>query len=290
MDGGLISEFVFSYSTNFVDNCLFGVSALWDSVWCSPAGFFRRENIALHTQKQFYSYVWCFFIETNLVCYQLEEPLSTPALIEFWWVPQIPEMVIPASSHDRSCLKESSQNVPTTITISESAYTGATTRTIKQHQTKKQVKTWKDERLPLHQFGLSFPTEVAAWKNSLRMCCASSSTMYVIWALQVKPLIPTSDWVHWRMKQIVVFSWMMTIWQGTSKRKSNVNHPNRSRTTSKPSQNWSQADSRSSLQTSQTYLKPIQKRLKLMKNQPQANTKPMRSQPKLTQSLLIVYR
>ena len=31
-------------------------------------------------------------------------------------------MVVPKSSHDRSCSKESSQNVPSTITISESAF------------------------------------------------------------------------------------------------------------------------------------------------------------------------
>ena len=41
-------------------------------------------------------------------------------LLEFWWVPQIPEIVIPESSHDRSCLKKSPKNVPSTITIPES--------------------------------------------------------------------------------------------------------------------------------------------------------------------------
>ena len=40
--------------------------------------------------------------------------------VEFWWVPQIPEMVVPESSHDRSCSKESPKNVPSTITIPES--------------------------------------------------------------------------------------------------------------------------------------------------------------------------
>ena len=43
-------------------------------------------------------------------------------LTEFWWVPQIPEMVVPESSHDRSSSKESSQNVPSNITISGSDF------------------------------------------------------------------------------------------------------------------------------------------------------------------------
>ena len=34
-------------------------------------------------------------------------------------------MVVPKSSHDRSCSKESSQNVPSTITISESVHFGS---------------------------------------------------------------------------------------------------------------------------------------------------------------------
>ena len=40
--------------------------------------------------------------------------------IEFWWVPQIPEMVVPESAHDRSCSKVPPKNVPSAITIPES--------------------------------------------------------------------------------------------------------------------------------------------------------------------------
>ena len=42
--------------------------------------------------------------------------------IKFWWVPQMPEMVVPKSSHDRFCLKKSSPKPRSTITISESEF------------------------------------------------------------------------------------------------------------------------------------------------------------------------
>ena len=44
--------------------------------------------------------------------------------IEFWWVPYMPEMVIPKSSHDRSCSKKSFPSARSTITISVSGATG----------------------------------------------------------------------------------------------------------------------------------------------------------------------
>ena len=40
--------------------------------------------------------------------------------IKLWWVPQMLEMILPKSSHDRFCLKKSSPNARSTITISES--------------------------------------------------------------------------------------------------------------------------------------------------------------------------
>ena len=40
-------------------------------------------------------------------------------LIKFWWVPQMSEMIVPKSSHDRFCSKKSSPNAPSTITNSE---------------------------------------------------------------------------------------------------------------------------------------------------------------------------
>ena len=46
---------------------------------------------------------------------------SILTVVEFWWVPQIPEMVVPESSHDRSCSKESPKNVTSTISTPESA-------------------------------------------------------------------------------------------------------------------------------------------------------------------------
>ena len=41
--------------------------------------------------------------------------------IEFWWVPELPEMIVPKSCHDRFCLKKSSQKATSAITNPESA-------------------------------------------------------------------------------------------------------------------------------------------------------------------------
>ncbi len=74
------------------------------------------------------------FYDFSMICHRNNNNLSstrgttykTSILdpIKFWWVAEMPEMVVPKSSHDRSCSKKSSPKPRSTITISESANWG----------------------------------------------------------------------------------------------------------------------------------------------------------------------
>ena len=107
-----------------LENGGFGASPARTSVWCSPAGgcFAHRKTALLKKHILFYYFQMSFDHHgPNLLLTRgttIKTGILTP--VEFWWVPTIPEMVVPESPHDRSCYKESSISVPSIITISDS--------------------------------------------------------------------------------------------------------------------------------------------------------------------------
>ena len=89
-----------------------------------PGAFFSQKNSTFDKKNMiFHDFQMIFHQnEPNLLLTRgatIKTGILT--LIEFWWVlvTSIPEMVVTESSHDRSCSKESSKNLPSTIAISD---------------------------------------------------------------------------------------------------------------------------------------------------------------------------
>ena len=107
---------------DFTENWGFGASPVRTSVASIPAGgFFCFVLNVTFVKKHDFSDSLMIFHQNDPNLSSTQGTTYKTGILdpkEFWWVPQIPEMVVPTSSHDRSCSKESSQNALTGSTIS----------------------------------------------------------------------------------------------------------------------------------------------------------------------------